>query len=866
MRRTLLSLVIVGALAVVSRAVPPDGGIPTPSQFLKINVGSDGVLADYDQIVEYWRAVDALSDRVTVEELGKTTLGRPYIVAMITSLANQKRLEEYRAINTRLYDPRKTSESHAQALISRGKTIVAVQMGIHSDEVGAPQLSLELAYRFATENTPRMKKVLDNTIVILSPSHNPDGTQMVAEWNRKTLGTTHEGGPLPFLYQTYVGHDNNRDWYMFTQKESQITVDKIWNVWHPQISYDLHQMGIDGARIFMPPYIRPVDPNIDRILLAQTDALGAAMAAELAERGKDGVVTHAIYDLWTPARSYVDYHGGVRILSEVAGARLASPVTLSLSQLGGGIGYDAKRASGNFPRPWRGGTWRLRDILDYEHTVSDALLDHAATHRRSWLANFWRVNKNAVGVIDQATGRRKPYAIVISATQPDPAAAFEMLRALQRGDVEIRRARASFTAAGVRYPAGSHVILLAQPASAFAKTLTEIQQYPDVRTGPGAPPQEAYDGTAHTMPLLMGVSAIRIAEPFAADLELVADPISPALSTSRADFLRSAQPAAAYAIAHDSAGMKALIRLTKDQIPVGWAREPFVEAGHELPAGTIIVPAAQRADVRGEIAQIVETLPVTVHALNGAIPPTWPVRLPRIGLYKSYAAVLDEGWTRWVLEQWGVPYSTLQNRDLQTAGDSLRSRLDAVVLPDQNPNEIVNGLGNAQVPPEYAGGIGDNGIAALRTFVERGGTLVAIQSAALFALQRFSLPAQNVVGRLSTSEFYGPGSIVQTTVDVSHPLGFGSPSQSIAWFEQSAAFRLTGPAQAVVTYPPRGSPLVSGWLIGGNRLSGMAAVAEVPLGAGRVILFGFRPQYRAQTWATFGLFFNSLFYSTITKQ
>ncbi len=419
MRRTILSATILlfGGLfaAVAGVPAPMAVGIPTPSEFLKISIGGNGVLASYDEIVGYWRALDALSDRINVQELGKTTMGRPYVAAIVTSPANQKRLDEYRTINNRLYDARLTTESDAQSLIARGKTIVAIQMGIHSDEVGAPQLSLELAHQFATDNSPRMLEVLDQTIIVLSPSHNPDGTQMVAEWNGKTLGTLYEGARLPFLYHHYVGHDNNRDWYMFTQAESRITVGQIWNRWHPQISHDLHQMSPDGARVFVPPYLEPVDPNIDPILRDQTNALGSRMAAELAARGKEGVVTNAIYDLWTPARAYVNYHGGVRILTEVAGARLASPVTLSLSSLRPGIGFDPRRASWNFPRPWGGGAWRLRDIMDYQHVAVDALLDHAARNRQSWLSSFWQVSKRAIGRVGRGTSPRQPYAIVISA-------------------------------------------------------------------------------------------------------------------------------------------------------------------------------------------------------------------------------------------------------------------------------------------------------------------------------------------------------------------------------------------------------------------------------------------------------------------
>ncbi|RPH62724.1 MAG: hypothetical protein EHM89_05130 [Acidobacteria bacterium] len=739
-------------------------------------------------------------------------------------------------------------------MISRGKTIVAIQMGIHSDEVAAPQLSLELAHQFATDNSPRMLEILDQTIIVLSPSHNPDGTQMVAEWNEKTVGTPHEGAALPFLYHHYVGHDNNRDWYMFTQAESRITVGKIWNRWHPQISHDLHQMSPDGARAFVPPYLDPVDANIDPILRDQTNTLGSYMAAELTARGKEGVVTNAIYDLWTPARAYVNYHGGVRILTEVAGARLASPVTLSLSALRPGIGFDPRRASWNFPKPWGGGAWRLRDIMDYQHVAVDALLDHAARNRQVWLTRFWQASKHATRRAGEKFDRHQPYAVVISATQNDPLAVTEMLRALQLGDVEVHRARTSFRAGNSRYPVGTHVILMAQPAGAFAKTLTEVQHYPDVRPYAGAPPQQPYDVTAYTMPLLMGVKALHVAEPFDADLELV-----PAPAPAGRGRLGRGSEGSAYAFPHDSAGIRALIRLLKDRVRVGWARQAFVANGQAMPPGTIVVTGGQPG-VREALAALVQALPLKITPADGRLPPIWSLRLPRVGLYRSFAASIDEGWTRWILDQWSLPYSTLENRDIRNDHGTLRSRFDAIVLPDQHLGEIVNGLGSGQGPAQYAGGIGDEGVAALRAFVEHGGTLIALDSASSLPVQRFGLQVRNV----SPTDVYGPGSILRTRVDVNHPIGFGSDSQSIAWFEHSLAFRVQGNARAIVTYSRGPGLLMSGWLMGGEHLAGTDAVVEVPLGRGRVILFGFRPQYRAQTWATFGLFFNALFYSTLT--
>ena len=845
------------AILLSSGAPRAQSTILTPSEFLKMKIGGDGVLATYEEIVSYFRAVDPLSDRVTVEDLGPTTMGHPMINAIITSPENMKQLEHYREINNRLYDPRLTNEADAQRLIAEGKTIVAIQMSIHSTEVGATQTAMEMLYKFATDHSTQTKAILDNTIILLMPSHNPDGTQMVAEWNRKTLGTPYEGGNIPFLYHKYTGHDDNRDWYMFTQKESRMTVEKIWNRWHPEISYDMHQMGSNAARIFIPPYVDPWDPNVNPILISEMSALGSNMAAELIGEGKDGVVIHGIYDGWTPARGYTNYHGGLRFLTEMASAKLASPITLTFDQLGVGIGYDAKQVAWNFPRPWRGGTWRLRDIMDYEESAAAALLDHAVKYREMWLTNFYRINQQAIGRTDPLTGKDKPFAIVFPAAQPDPESAYKLLETLQFADIEIHRARAPFTADGKQYPVGTHVILMAQPASAFAKTLTEIQHYPDLRQYPGGPPQRPYDVTAYTMPLMMGVDCVHVQQPFQADLELRKAPIAapPGEVAARAK--------KAYTFAHDNAGIRATTKLTKAGLKVVWTPD------------AIVVPVDGQRNVHEAIAAVAKELPLHVTAIDTTVPAGLTVRSPRVGLYKSYVASMDEGWTRWIFEQWGIDYTSLENKDVKAG--NLRARFDAIVLPQEGARQITNGFQAGSMPPEYVGGLGQEGADALKAFVEAGGTLVALDSASMWPIDTFKLPVKNVLQGLAgggeggggggslgpqSAAFYAPGSIVRTRVDVASPIAYGSDAESIAWFEQSPAFDVSGNARAIVTYPASGSPLLSGWLLGAEKLNGKSAVVEVPMGRGRVILFGFRPQYRAQTWATFKLLFNSLYYST----
>ncbi len=853
MQRVIRRAVLATALLLIVGGFASGQSIPTPSDFLHLQIGGDGVLASYDQIVSYLRTIAPMSDRLMFEDLGPTTMGHPFGNVIITSPENMKKLEYYRDLNNRLYDPRKTSADEARRLIVEGKTIVAIQMSIHSTEVAAAQLSMELARFLATDNSPRTKEILDNCIILMSPSHNPDGTQMVAEWNQKTLGTKFEGSNIPFLYHKYVGHDDNRDWYMFTQKESRITVEKIWNRWHPEISYDMHQMGSNAARLFIPPYVDPWDPNVNPILISEMSMLGSTMAAELTGQGKDGVVIHAMYDGWTPARGYTNYHGGIRFLTEAASVRLASPITLKFEQLGRGIGYDAKEVAWNFPRPWRGGTWHLRNIMDYEMAAADALLDNAAKYREQWLTNFYRINQQAVGRRDPLTGKDKPYAIVFPAAQKDPAAAYKLLATLQFADVEISRARAPFTADGKTYPAGTHVILMAQPSSAFAKTLTEVQHYPDIRQYPGGPPQRPYDVTAYTMPLMMGVDCLHVQQPFEADLEPLKDPI--AAPGGKVD----GRAKKAYAFAHDNAGIMATIRLTKAGVKVLWASAPFTSAGASYPAGTILVPvggqpkAAQKT-IHQTVAAVARDLPIEAHAVNDAVPAADAVRAPRVGLYKSYVASMDEGWTRWIFEQWGVDYTSLENKDVKAGG--LHDKFDVIVLPQQAERQMLDGFAAGTMPGEYVGGLAGDGVAALKAFVDAGGTLVALDSASTMPIDQFKLPVKNVLQGLSgrgggaggtlgpdSAAFYAPGSIVQAKVDLASPIAYGASAEEAIWFEQSPAFDVSGNARSIVTYPSSGSPLLSGWLLGAEKLNGKAAVVDAPLGKGRVILFGFRPQY-----------------------
>ena len=749
-------------------------GIPAPEEVLGFRPGDDRKLASWSQVVEYFRRLDEASARVKFETLGKTTMGKPFVMATISAPENLARLDEYRKIQERLADPRTLGakpEREAARLISRGKTIVLITCGIHSTEVGSYLSGMLIAHRLASSDEPLIRDILQNTIILLVPSLNPDGVDIVKNWYDKTLGTPFEGTEPPELYHKYTGHDNNRDWYAFTQVETQLTVDKIHNVWHPQIVHDIHQQGAYGARLFLPPYMKPVEPNVPRQIVEGYTELGLAMKDELRAEGFKGITWDSTYDAWTPSRAYSHYHGGVRILSETASAKLATPVTVRPEELRAGLGYDARKGSANFPDVWTGGEWHLRDITSYMTRAAFALLSHAARNRERWLRRFYEVGKEAVR--PRKTGEL--FAFIIPPAEDKRYLALGMSNigylagVLYRAGVQVAVAK-SFMAGGTLYPSGTLVVPMAQPYGSFAKTILETQRYPDLRDAEGKP-VPPYDVTAHTLSLLTGVEVKTVFAPF--------------------KYERRAER-----------GM-------------GW---------------------------------------------NGGCGNASP---PARAIYKSHVASMDEGWTRYVLDYQSRCLSYLSLEDKEARAGNLRAKFDTIIIPDQTPRAIFEGYKAGAMPAEITGGLGADGVKALREFVEAGGTLVCLNRASDFAIEQLKLPVRDVTEGLKRTEFYAPGSILRTEIDTSHPLAAGMPRESIAWVENSPVFEISDPGEAarvriIARYPANSDPLLSGWLLGGERLKGKAALVEVQLGRGRVILFGFRPQYRGQSLATYPLFFNAL--------
>ena len=568
------------AAATARAATGSAAAVPTPESVLGFVPGDDGQLADWSQVLAYLQALDAASDRIAVEEIGRTTQGRPFVMVTVTSEANHARIEEIRRTNARIADPRGLSDAEADRLVESGRAVVAMAFSIHSTEVGGTLAALRLLHRLATSDDPETRATLDGVVLLVLPSHNPDGTQLVAEWHRRQKGTPFEDTAPPVLYHPYVGHDNNRDWYAFTQQETRLTVEHLYHRWHPQVVHDVHQMGTRGARIFVPPYADPWEPNVDPALVAAANALGAHVASSLTTDGTAGVVTGALFDAWTPGRAYPHTHGGVRFLSETASARLASPIEVK-------PGRDRLRGDATCAAPRRPSRGRgpgahgvCGDVVETQLRTSLAVLADAAAHRRHWLRTALDVNR-------RACARREPFAFVV------PAGAARRRRPCAGSSTSCARARSrssarrlAFAAAGKSYPAGSLVVPMQQPASGFAKTVLERQRYPDRRNARGAPARP-YDVTAHTLPLLLGVGVDTVETPFAATLEPVEAATAVAAGRVEGEGPR-------YALSHTTGDLVAVGRLLAAGVPVRWAMGAFEDGGRSFAPGAFLVPASAR--------------------------------------------------------------------------------------------------------------------------------------------------------------------------------------------------------------------------------------------------------------------------------
>lgn len=867
-------------LAFAAILTPPPAltqSVPTPESVLGFAPGADFHLAGYEGALEYFQRLDAASDRVRLVEVGRTSNGRPWTMALVSSAENLRNVDRYRDIARRLAYPGEMQEAEARELAREGKAIVHVDGGLHSTEVAHSQHAIQLAYDLITgDDDPEIAAILDNVILMLWFSLNPDGQTMVADWYHSNVGTPFEVSPMPWLYQKYVGHDNNRDGYMINQIESRV-VTRVTREWEPQILFNHHQTAPFPARIWLPPFAEPISPNVHPLMWRTVNLIGMAMAQALEERGQEGAVHMGTgFDNWYPG--FLDhahnFHNVASFMTETGLYRYATPHFYTVSD----FPPDARdlRPQSLYSSPWKGGWWRLKDAVDYMITASVSVLDVAAKYKEDILFNRYQAARDVIEMHREGP----PYAYFIPTEQRDPVAAAEMLRRLAFNGIDVHALTRSVTVDGITHPQGTWVIPMDQANANFVRQLFAIQEYPDIREYPEGPPDSPYDVSGWTLSYLFDVRVVEgrsplddetrgameplRAEPLAwsgdedaalwdsppgvgFDSDPVARAIVPPEGRARAGGALILDPA-------ENNSYKAMNRAWSQGGQVRFVPgRPAEEEGEAGSSGRWAVsglPASARADLVRDYR---------LQTLDGSAGET--VRQPRIGLYRPWDPSMDEGWTRWILEMYGFDVTSLYNADV-LAGQ-LRDRYDVIVIADIRALSILEGYAEGTVPPRYAGGIGDAGVRELDAFVREGGTLVTINGSSLFAVEELHLPVRNVVADLDRDEFSLSGSILELLVDPSHPVMSGVRARARIMIGRSPVFT-TGEGfrgRVLAKYPSEGSPLLSGFLLGEEYLRGYAAALEVFHGDGRVVLLGMRPQWRGQPFGTFKILFNAALYS-----
>ena len=795
--------------------------------------------------------------------MGPSTEGNPFLLCIISSPENLSKLERLREVNLKISDPRGMSEEEAEEYISEGKAVICQSMSLHATEIGGTQMAPELAYDLLTKYDDETKRILDNVVFLMVPCFNPDGQIMVTDWYDKWLGTEYEGVGLPWLYHKYGGHDNNRDAFQTNMVESRYVASILFREWVPQAYVDHHHMGSYGARFYIPPYTEPFRPLADPLVYREHAWYGAHMAYRLEEAGKTGIIGGgSTFPAWGHFgwHRITNHHNISGMLTESANAKLATPLYIHRSQLKGNhFSFPEYESQVNFPHPWPGGFWRLREIVEQKKIVAWATLDLAARYRETVLRNAYlkakrQTERGALG---------SPKAYVVPRSQHDPLTAAKMIGKLLDQGVEIHMAVEAFEANSVVYPAGSYVVSLAQPKYWLIKSLLGRTFYPDnpwTREGDGTP-RRPKDKSTDTMAEFMGVRVDPVDCPIEAELERISEPVLPdgrLLGESGLGYALDCRLNDSFKAVNRLLGLGAEVRRTKAPVDCGDAR---------LPPGSFIV-----GGLGGEaLERVAREMHVTLHPVTGDVGETTKVSPPKIGLYQRYyGGNSDEGWTRLVLEQFDFPYRTLMDDDVKKG--SLLDDLDVVILPNDHEAMITGenlrewALNRGRVlpdfPPEYVSGIGEEGVERLKEFVKDGGTLVCLNQSCEFAIKSFELKMTNALEGVPPREFFCPGSTLRAHVDSCSPLGHGMPEDSLIFFWDSPAFEILPSGDndkydVVVSYGER-DILESGWLIGEEKLKRKAAMVVAQYGEGRVILIGFRPQHRAQTHGTYKLVFNSL--------
>ncbi len=839
-----------------------------PKDYFRFEPGSDRNLISYEELIGYLQGLDDVSDRLKMLEIGKSPQGRTMYIAFLSSAENISMLEDLKEINKRLALDPDIPSGEKQALLERGKVFVLATLSMHSSEVGPSQSAPLIAYDLATTSDPLKLRWMEDVVYMMVPCHNPDGMDMVVENYKQFKGTKYEGSSMPGVYHKYVGHDNNRDFVTLSQEDTR-AIARIYNLdWFPQVMVEKHQMGSTGTRYFVPPNHDPIAENIDAELWAWAGVFGSNMLKDMTRDSLYGVSTHYLFDdYWPGSTETCIWKNVIGMLTEGASAKTATPVYIEPNEIRvSGKGLAEHKKSINLPHPWEGGWWRLSDLIDYELSSTYSILKTASNHRLDIL-NF----RNDLAVREVNKGKTEaPYYYIMPASQHDPGELVKLVNLLQEHGIKIYATDKELVLGNKVLGKGAMVVPLAQPFRAFIKEVMEVQKYPVRHYTTGGPVIRPYDIASWSLPLHMGVQSWEVNRQFT-ELESSISEIKGEYSLKK----ESGPGNLAYLPASRNESYKAAFHAIELGLEVDRLQEDTDVNGVPVEKGSFVISSGKKGGSLQTVLQDLSVDPVYADRATGTLD---KLSMPRIALVETNFHDMDAGWTRFVLDTYHIPFKVIKPGDFQDTDFS--ANFDVVVFPSSRKSILMDGdYGSTggryrmSLPPQFTKGIGAKGMEPLMTFVDKGGIIISWgESTELFEgklsipgekeKEDFGLPFWDRSDDLAREGLYCPGSLVRINLVRNHPLTLGMPENIGVFYRGKPAFATSVPAfdmdRRVIGLTPEKDILVSGYIEKEELLGNTSLMIWMRKGEGQFVMFGFNPNFRASTHATYKLLFNAL--------
>jgi len=852
--------------------------IPKPADYFGFEPGADRMLFNYEPLIRYLQELENNSDRIHLEEIGTSPMGKPIYIAFISSPENIARLEELKEINRELALNADLSDEEQQELVEKGRVFFLATLSMHATEVGPSQSAPLIAYDLVTTEDPDKLEWMDKVVYMMNPCHNPDGMDMIVDHYNKYKDTKYEGSSLPRVYHKYVGHDNNRDFVALTQADTKAIATTYNTEWYPHVAVEKHQMGSRGVRYFVPPPHDPIAENVDAGIWNWVGIFGSNMIKDMTKDSLAGVAQHYLFDeYWPGSTETCLWKNIIGFLTEAASVQTAKPIYIEPNELSvWGKGLAEYKKGINMPLPWEGGWWRLSDIIDYEIATTMSIIKTSATHDKDIL-KF----RNDIAKSEVLTGETEaPYYYIMPRDQHDPGELAHIVNLLIEHGVSVEELAAPFEVENIIFQPGDIIVSLAQPYRPFIKEVMEDQVFPLRHYTPGGEIIRPYDITSWSLPRHNGVISYEI--------NTKQEEAYPVVPIEKYDVKEAVPLNNSFLVfpSNWNESYKAAFMLAAAGFQIERTYEDIEVGERTIPAGSFILN--NNEDLRDifEVIKVIKDLSISPWTFEEEIElATTEMNIPEIALVETNTHDMDAGWTRFLFDTYGIPYTVLKPGEFEDT--DLSKKFDVIVFPNTRKSILKEGKYQSSsgeyypssYPPEFVKGMGKKGFEKLMTFIDDGGIIVSWGSSTeLFMgtlsinrgdddMEEFSLPIRDA--SKSIKDLYCPGSWLSVDVKQGHPLTWGMPAKS-GVFSRGKPFFLTSvprfdtDRRVMVTYA-EDDVLVSGYIEKVKKLENKTVMAWLRKGKGQFVLFGFNPQFRASTGATYKLLFNSLLLPEITE-